>query len=34
MASNPRYDPNNPGDAFELEKVTADKYPNPYVDLV
>lgn len=34
MATNPRYNPNNPWDAFELEKVTPDKFPNPYVNLV
>ena len=34
MASTSRYDPNNPWDAFELEKVTPVKYPNPAIDLL
>lgn len=34
MASHPRFDPNNPWDAFELEKVTPEKFPNPYVNLI
>lgn len=34
MATNPRYDLNNPWEAFELEKVTPDKFPNPYVNLI
>jgi hypothetical protein len=34
MASNPRFDPNNPGEAYELEKVNYAKFPNPSVDLL
>lgn len=34
MASHPRFDPNTPWDAFELEKVTPEKFPNPYVNLI
>ncbi|MBW7954595.1 penicillin-binding protein 2 [Candidatus Gracilibacteria bacterium] len=34
MATNPRFDPNTPGDAFELEKVTYSKFPNMYTDLL
>lgn len=34
MATNPRFDPNSPWDAFELEKVTPAKFPNPYVNLI
>lgn len=34
MASNPRFDPNNPWEAYELEKVTYGKFPNPAVDLL
>lgn len=33
MATNPRYDLNNPGNAYELEKITPDKYPDPSVNL-
>jgi len=34
MASHPRFNPNSPGDAFELEKVTPSKFPNPYINLL
>lgn len=34
MASTPRYDLNNPWEAYELEKVTPEKYPNPPIDLL
>ncbi len=34
MATNPRFNPNFPWDAYELEKVTPDKFPNPYVNLI
>lgn len=34
MATNPRFDPNTPWDAFELEKVTYSKFPNMYTDLL
>lgn len=34
MASHPRYNPNSPWDAFELEKVTPEKFPNPYINLI
>ncbi|NDK09522.1 penicillin-binding protein 2 [Candidatus Gracilibacteria bacterium] len=34
MANYPNYDPNNPGDVYDLEKVTGDKYPNPTTDLL
>lgn len=34
MATNPRFDPNNPWEAYELEKVTYSKYPNPMTDLL
>jgi cell division protein FtsI/penicillin-binding protein 2 len=34
MATNPRFNPNNPGEAYELEKVTYSKYPNPQIDLL
>ncbi len=34
MATNPRFDPNNPWEAYELEKVTYLKYPNPTTDLL
>lgn len=34
MATNPRFDPNNPGEAYELERVTFSKYPNPATDLL
>jgi cell division protein FtsI/penicillin-binding protein 2 len=34
MASNPRFDPNTPGEAYELEKVNYAKFPNPAVDLL
>lgn len=34
IASNPRYNPNNPWDVFELVKVTHDKYPNPWINLL
>lgn len=34
MASNPRFNPNSPGEVFELEKVTYAKYPNPMIDLL
>lgn len=33
MATSPSFDPNNPGESFELEKVTPWKYPNPSIDL-
>ncbi len=34
MASHPRFNPNSPGEAFELIKVTPEKYPNPMVNLL
>lgn len=34
MASHPRFNPNSPGEAFELIKVTPEKYPNPLVNLL
>lgn len=34
MATNPRFDPNTSWDAYELEKVTYMKYPNPPIDLL
>lgn len=34
MASYPSFDPNEPGDVYEIEKVTNAKYPNPQVDLL
>lgn len=34
MASHPRFNPNSPWDAYELEKVTPEKFPNPYVNLL
>ncbi|MDD5770154.1 MAG: penicillin-binding protein 2 [Candidatus Gracilibacteria bacterium] len=34
MATNPRFNPNNPGEAYELERVTYSKYPNPSTDLL
>lgn len=34
MAQNPRFNPNSPGDVFELEKVTYGKFPNMYTDLL
>lgn len=34
MATNPRFDPNNPWEAYELERVTYSKYPNPDTDLL
>lgn len=33
MATHPRFDPNNPWTAYELLKVTPDKYPQPSVNL-
>lgn len=33
MATHPRFDPNNPWTAYELVKVTPDKYPQPSVNL-
>lgn len=33
MATTPRFDPNRPWEAFELIKVTPEKYPNPSIDL-
>lgn len=34
MASHPRFNPNSPGEAFELIKVTPEKYPNPLINLL
>ncbi len=34
MANYPSYDPNNPGDVYDLEVVTEEKYPNPTTDLL
>ncbi len=34
MASHPRFNPNSLGDAFELIKVTPEKYPNPRINLL
>lgn len=34
MANYPTYDPNEPGDVYELEKVNYLKYPNPATDLL
>jgi len=34
MASHPRVDLNSPGDAYELVKVTPEKYPLPSVNLL
>lgn len=34
MASHPRFDPNSPWEAFELIKVTPQRYPNPMVNLL
>lgn len=34
MATNPRFDPNNPWEAYELERVTYAKYPHPETDLL
>ena len=33
MATHPRFDLNRPGDAYELIRVTPDRYPNPEVNL-
>lgn len=33
MATHPRFDPNNPWTAYELVKVTPDKYPQPSINL-
>ncbi len=33
MANYPSYDPNNPWNVYELEKVNYSKYPNPLEDL-
>lgn len=33
MATHPRFDPNNHWTAYELVKVTPDKYPQPSVNL-
>lgn len=34
MASYPSFDPNDPWDVYEVEKVTYRKYPNPAIDLL
>lgn len=34
MASYPSFDPNEPGEVYEIEKVTYAKYPNPGIDLL
>jgi len=34
MATYPSFDPNNPGEVYELEKVNYTKYPNPETDLL
>lgn len=34
MANYPTYDPNSPGDVYELEKVNYVDYPNPETDLL
>lgn len=34
MASHPRFNPNSPWEAFELIKVTPEKYPNPLINLL
>ncbi|MDD3646198.1 MAG: penicillin-binding protein 2 [Candidatus Gracilibacteria bacterium] len=33
MANYPSYNPNNPGNVYELEKVNYGKYPDPLIDL-
>lgn len=34
MANYPSFDPNNPGEVYELKKVTFAEYPNPSIDLL
>lgn len=34
MATHPRFNPNSPWEAFELIKVTPEKYPNPGINLL
>lgn len=34
MANYPSYDPNNPGEVYELKKVNYVEYPNPETDLL
>lgn len=34
MANYPSYDPNNPWEVYDLERVTPEKYPNPSYDLL
>ena len=34
LANYPSYDPNSPGEVYELERVTPTNYPNPRIDLL
>jgi len=34
MANYPRYDPNNPGDVYELIKIRPGEYENPETDFL
>jgi cell division protein FtsI/penicillin-binding protein 2 len=34
MANYPSFDPNNPGEVYEIEKIAPTKYANPYVSLL
>lgn len=34
MANYPNFDPNNPGEVYELKQVTYADYPNPATDLL
>jgi cell division protein FtsI/penicillin-binding protein 2 len=34
LANYPSFDPNNPGEVYELKKVNYGEYPNPETDLL
>ncbi len=34
LANYPSYDPNSPGEVYDLERITPTNYPNPTVDLL